>query len=91
MANISGNIVSIDPGESYDLNVPIVELHFATNCNISIDGRSLNFPNGFTEIFPSIYGYPGGTVKNNGNSKAIFIIRKIGDVLNKNYFTDWRT
>ena len=90
-SSLKGNIIGIDPGDTFILNMPIANAYTLTSAQFSIDDLSLNVNAGYVIIFPSIYGYPGYQIKNNGTSRLIIIIREFGDVLNRDYFTDWRT
>ena len=90
-SSFKGNLIAIEPGDTFILNMPIVNASPLSSAQFTIDGVTLYASAGNPVIFPSIYGYPGYSITNNGTSRLIIMISEFGDVLNRDYFTDWRT
>ena len=88
---LRGNLISLDPKDSFILNKPIANIRALTAANFTLDGQDFSIPINYAVSFPSIYGYPGYNLTSKSSGAIIFIIQEFGDVLNRDYFTDWRT
>ena len=89
-SSIEGNIITIDAGATLILDLPIASIKARASSSVIFDGARFDISAGSTLVFPNIYGYPGYQMRNIGNSAAVLYIGKFGDVVNRNYFADWR-
>ena len=89
---LRGNLISLDPNDSFILNKPIANIRALSAANFKLDDQDFSIPGNYVLSFPSIYGYPGyNLTSKNPTARIFFIIQEFGDVLNRDYFTDWRT